>query len=120
MMEAHADEIFEMLGSGTSILKISEHFGCSRTAIDNILESNPARATIAIKKSADGYADKAEKVLLDNDIDIARARELAHHYRWAAKMFNKSKYSDKIEVEHSGQVNVKKIGYDTDAEDLQQ
>lgn len=68
-----------------------------------------ARIASARRASALSMAHKAEAVLLDLDDDgspaaIARARELASHYRWEAKMRNPRDFGEKVQTEHSGTV----------------
>jgi hypothetical protein len=38
--------------------------------------------------------------------DLAKAKELAHHYRWRAKMANPREYGDKTSIEHSGELTL--------------
>jgi len=62
----------------------------------------------ARQNSAEHWVTKATRVLEDaqDAQEIHKARELAHHYRWIAKMFNPARYSEKMQVEHSGAVEV--------------
>lgn len=64
-----------------------------------------ARVMAAKDISSEGYADKAEKVLLDaksTKVEIQRARELAQHYRWMAGKRSPKKYGDKLDVTSDG------------------
>jgi transposase-like protein len=45
--------------------------------------------------------------LATNQFDLAKAREMAIHRRWRAKILNPRKYGDKVALEHSGNVNIK-------------
>lgn len=46
----------------------------------------------------------AEAVLLDKTMDVARARELASHYRWRAKTVNPAEYGEKLQVDNTHKV----------------
>jgi transposase len=64
-----------------------------------------ARVQAALMTSADTFAEKAEEVLelaKSNMIEVTRARELAHHYRWMAAKRYPKRYNEK--VEHSGEI----------------
>jgi hypothetical protein len=65
-----------------------------------------ARAKEARLRSADKIAEKAEQVLLQlekgcDNAEIARARELAHHYRWLAAKKNPREYSERTQQDLS-------------------
>lgn len=76
------------------------------TLHDNLSKSeHSARVREALLISADSYADKAEEVLLHAESDkneIARAKELAQHYRWKSSKRNPQGYGDKIDVTSAG------------------
>jgi GDP-D-mannose dehydratase len=63
-----------------------------------------ARAREAQKRSADKISEKAELVLLNlekgcDNAEIAKARELAHHYRWLAAKKNPTKFGDSTKIQ---------------------
>ena len=63
-----------------------------------------ARAREAQKRSADKISEKAELVLLSlekgcDNAEIAKARELAHHYRWLAAKKNPTKFGDSTKIQ---------------------
>jgi len=62
----------------------------------------------ARQNSAEYWVNKATRTLesAQDAMEIHKARELAHHYRWIAKMFNPARYSEKMQVEHTGTVEV--------------
>lgn len=97
-LENNIDEVFEMLSDGNTTAKIAEHFGVKKGAVREVFETHPARANAAFKMAADSAVDEAERVLYDESIEPNRAREIASHLRWKAKMFDKQKYGDKIDV----------------------
>ncbi len=65
-----------------------------------------ARFDVAMKISADWHADEATAIIaaLPRDAtkaDVAKARELAQQHRWLAKMRDKERYSERVEVAHT-------------------
>jgi hypothetical protein len=50
------------------------------------------------------WDEKAETVLVDaaDPFELAKARELAQHYRWRAKAVAPREYGDKVMQEHTG------------------
>lgn len=89
----NADDIIEMLENGATYEDIKQKY---KVRIENVsLFINAwefsARARDAMKNSAQKYAKLALDSLLaiktgDDKADITRQRELAHHYRWLAKV----------------------------------
>ena len=70
------------------------------------IAANPersARAREARVTAAATYADKAELILSDatDPFQLARARELASHYRWRASKASPKEFGDKIEIEQN-------------------
>lgn len=89
----NADDVIEMLEEGKSYQEIKERFGVNVEAISLFVNESEhsARAKIAMKNSAQKYAKLALDSLMaiktgDDKADITRQRELAHHYRWLAKV----------------------------------
>lgn len=64
------------------------------------------RCADARRHAAECYADKAETVLLEarTPAQIAQARELAHHYRWRAKVQDPTRFGDKLALDTSVKV----------------
>jgi hypothetical protein len=94
----HIDEIIAMIENGKTYSNICKKHKCCRSTLNSLL-SKPehfARASQAYTMAADADADRAIEVLEDPNIDIQRAREIAHHLRWSAKMKNRNKFGDKI------------------------
>ncbi len=98
-LDEHIDEIIQMITDGESQRDIAEKFNVSKGTVGNFLLGHTARASEAYRQSGSAFADKAIEALKDETIDIARSRELASHYRWEAKMRDRAKYGDKVEVE---------------------
>ena len=104
--------ICERMSQGESQRSIADSISVHRGEFSDWLAATPersARAREARALSARYWDDQAEKVLLGADDDkpgsIAKARELASHYRWRAKCYAPREYGDKIGVEHGGTVN---------------
>jgi len=97
----NAEEIIAMLGEAKNYDDIQERFLVRRENISwFIAESDySARARNAQKESAETYFVKAEKAILeidsaDTNAKVTRQRELASHYRWAARVKNPSRFGD--------------------------
>jgi hypothetical protein len=101
--EIDIDKVCDMILAGDTWEKMAAHFKLPLTTLYDAVHRNPensARARDARTKSADMIADKAERVLqtaANDPIEMQRARELAQHYRWAAKVRNPKDYGDKIQ-----------------------
>lgn len=98
-LEGHIDIIIDRIVEGKTFRKIAQEFEVSLTHLHRLLtsEEHSARARNALALSASEYAGKAEQVLKDAEadkIEIQRARELAHHYRWMAGKRNPKKYGE--------------------------
>lgn len=97
------DAICARFEAGDSIRRIATDIGVPSTTLlawTNLPEHS-ARAHEARRAGADALADKAESVLeqADDPIAIQRARELASHYRWKAKVIDPARFGDKVQVD---------------------
>lgn len=89
----NVEDVIHMLGDGASYDEIRQKFGVNMEAISLFVNESEysARARTAMKNSAQRYAKLALDSLMaiktgDDKADITRQRELAHHYRWLAKV----------------------------------
>lgn len=89
----NADEIIELIENGASFDDLSKKYRVNRRFInDFIAHSNySARAREAQRRSAGRYAELALEAIKDlkagqDKAEITKQRELAHHYRWLAKV----------------------------------
>jgi hypothetical protein len=103
-IEAVLDAIHERK-TMTSIASLA---GVSIGTLQNWLEHDPersARAREARELTAKLWDEKAEAEIrkAKTPIELAKARELAHHYRWRAAKIAPKTYGDRMEVEHSGE-----------------
>jgi transcriptional regulator with XRE-family HTH domain len=96
-LEAFCDAITD----GKSYQQIAEQLGIARSSVARWLAldaERSARVREALRDSAAAEDDKAEAVLLDKTMDIHRARELASHYRWRARVRNPREYGEKLDI----------------------
>lgn len=108
------DSVIDMIADGQSLAQIARRIGIDRASIVRWVDADSqrsARVNIARRNAAEAYAEKAEDALIgaeDTPLGLQRARELAHHYRWAASKRNPAAFGDRIkaEVAHSGKVDV--------------
>lgn len=101
-LDKHIDTIIDYLIEGKTYREIASEFECALSTLHQFLTSDEhsARANQALATSASGYANKAEQVLIDAEADkmeMQRARELAHHYRWMAGKRNPGKYGQRTQ-----------------------
>ena len=93
------DAICEELVGGKSIAQIGRDLGVSSQALLVWMRATPerlARIAEAKEDASMAYDDLALRALEDMPIEeIARAREVAQHYRWRAKVHNPNRYGDK-------------------------
>lgn len=105
--ELGIDEFCDRIINGDSQTKIAQTVGVGIASIAKWLALDPersARARDAMQSGADTHAEKAEIVLMDKTMDVARARELASHYRWLARVRNPKQYGDKLEIDQTTKV----------------
>ena len=114
------DDILERIESGESIAQLAAEFGCNRSVLWRWIEADEqrsARALICRTKAAAAWDEKAETGLekAEDPFSLARAKELAHHYRWRASKIAPKVYGDKLDLNHSGNMSVSLRGDDADA-----
>lgn len=105
------ETLLDRISSGDSVAKIADEIGVTRYALHQWLahESRLEQYLAAQTHSADSIMDKAEKAILDESLDIARARELANHYRHVAKARNPRRWGDKQQIEMSGELGMRNL-----------
>jgi len=92
-----------------SLQGIAEAWGCTKRQLQLWIDGDPQRAQRAreARENAADWCDReAEKVLRDLKPDatvaeVARARELAQHYRWRARVRNPATHGEKVQVAHN-------------------
>lgn len=103
-LEGKIEDIIECIISGDTYRVIAEKFEVPLSTLHDFISSteHSARVKAAQEISADSYADKAEKVLIDAKgtlTEISRARELAQHYRWKASKRSPKRFGDRLELD---------------------
>ncbi len=101
------ETIIDRLADGVSLSAIAQEIGVSAGKLCDWIASNPecsARAREARVHAARLWDEKAVTVIEDatDPFELARAKELAHHYRWRASKTAPREYGDKIEAVHTG------------------
>ena len=105
--ELGIDEFCARIIAGDSYTAIAQSIGVGIASVCDWLSADAersARVCEADRLSARTAEDKAEAVLLDKTMAVDRARELASHYRWRAKVRDRRQYGDQVQVD--GNVNV--------------
>jgi transcriptional regulator with XRE-family HTH domain len=102
--EIGIDEICDRIVAGDSQSQIAADAGVSIALLSAWLGANPersARAREARIAAARQFDEKAEAELraASDPFTLARARELAQHYRWKASKASPKEYGDKIEID---------------------
>jgi hypothetical protein len=107
-LAAHTtDELCSLIEKGMSRAKIAELWGCTRGTIQLWIEGDAVRRErerVARQAAGDDAVDKAEAVLKaipdqGSVAQVARARELAQHYRWLASKLSPA-YAEKMTHVH--------------------
>jgi hypothetical protein len=109
------DELIE--GEDLSLAKITEKWGCTKLQLRCWIDADPGRRSrvdVAREAAADFCDREAERILRDLKPDstaaeIARARELAQHLRWRARVRNPSGYGDKVTVAHASAPEIERL-----------
>ena len=102
-IELDIELILSWLIEGETYRSIATHLDVALSVLHRFTskEEHSARVREALQISGDSYADKAEQVLLDCDgtkEGVAKARELAQHYRWKAAKRYPKRFGDKLEL----------------------
>ena len=102
----NAEEVIEMIREAKTHKEICKKFGVNAKYLYDFLtdSSYSARVKEAQKESAETITAKAEEVLMQlekgcDTAEIARARELAHHYRWLAAKKNPQRFGDSTKIQ---------------------
>lgn len=102
-IEAICDEIAE----GKSITQLAQDLDVSQGSLITWLNSDAersARVKYARSVTAHLWDEKAEMGLerAQDGFELARAKELAHHYRWRSAKIAPKEYGEKITTELTG------------------
>lgn len=105
--ELGIDAILDKIEAGQPVLKIAAELGITRRRLNEwVDETDEKRSAVRAARieASHAYALKAEEVLTSlasdsTQADIAKARELASHYRWMAKAISPADYGDRQTIE---------------------
>ncbi|SAL12038.1 hypothetical protein AWB64_00468 [Caballeronia sordidicola] len=101
--EIGIDEIVRMILEGDQMHVIARAFKCSPGMLTQWISKDDKRSACAREAraaTAQMWEEKAETVLKDakDAFELAKARELAHHYRWRAAKINPRQFGEKVDV----------------------
>lgn len=101
------DRICEALVAGETLTALAAQIGVHVSTLLVWCEADgqrSARVREARLLAGRIWDEKAERVLQEaaDPFTLARAKELAHHYRWRAKAVAPRDYGDKVTQEHTG------------------
>lgn len=101
------DALCDRICAGESQVEIAQDIGVGIATLSRWIAADverSARVREARISAARTYADMAEKQLKDatDPFGLAKAREIASHYRWKASKANPREYGDKVQQEVSG------------------
>lgn len=103
------DEVIERLESGSTLAQIAASCGKNRSMLTRWLQADTQRSARSVRARQLGAAAHEERA--DDEIrgaqdafELAKAKELAHHYRWRASKLSPREYGDKLDltVENKG------------------
>lgn len=106
-LEGKEEEILALIKSGEAFYAIAGHFGVDRGDFTRWIEADSqrsARAREARKAASAAWDEKAERGIDEarDPFELAKAKELAHHYRWRASKIAPKEYGDKVQTEVTG------------------
>lgn len=116
-----ADSVCEMILNGKAYKDIAESVGVAVGSVLAWLEANPERSARAreARRIMAAYWDQQAEYEIRNAPDttegIAKARELAQHFRWRSAKVDPLGYGDRIDLNHRGTIGLTAIPYDPSA-----
>lgn len=101
------EAVCERLSNGMTMTALAEEIGVTVGKLSQWIasdEEHSARAREARIHAARIWDEKALSVVEQalDPFELARAKELAHHYRWRAAKIAPKEYGDKVTQEHTG------------------
>lgn len=102
--ELGIDWLCDKLTDGESQTAISRELGIGIASLSRWIAGDPdrsARAREARIAAARAFEERAAEVIerAADPFGLAKAKELAHHYRWKASKANPREYGEKIEID---------------------
>ena len=107
-MEAYGiDAIADDVSGAKTMTEIAAAIGVTVGQLSTWIAADverSARVREARTVAARYWDERSEKEILSasDPFELARAKELAHHYRWRAAKIAPKEYGDKIQAEHTG------------------
>lgn len=104
LLEAAGTEaIVTLITEGATYRGISARYGVGLATLVTWIGANPERSracACAREASAQAHEERAEEDILNasDPFELAKAKELAVHRRWRAKVVNPKQYGDKVDV----------------------
>lgn len=116
-------DIIEDFRAGYGYRYVAEKNRVSLTTLWEWVSSDNERYNAcarAREESADQCDEEALQAIEEaaDPFELAKARELAIHMRWRAKVRNPKRYGDRIQTEITGELSVKKSAADMTDEEL--
>jgi hypothetical protein len=104
--------VADLIASGTSYREVARRVGVSYGALQDWIRIDADRfhaCARAREMSGQANDEMAEAVILaaSDPFELAKARELAVHYRWRAKAVNPTNYGDRSAVDLNAKVEIK-------------
>jgi transposase-like protein len=98
------DAVCDALAAGTTLTGLAGELGVGKATLLRWVDHPDrfARVREARRAAAKMWDEKAEQVLQDaaDPFQLAKARELAQHYRWRATKIAPAEYGDRLELDH--------------------
>jgi hypothetical protein len=107
------DDVCDMIENMMSLRDIAKQVGVDVAELSRWLDrpQHSARADQSRARSSVLWDEESEKVLKEatDPLQVSKARELAHHYRWRARMIDPKRYGDRSKVTHEGKIGLEAL-----------
>lgn len=106
------DALEDLLHEGMSVAEVARQLKIPSRTLWDWIDRDPVRAErvrATLQRSAHAYAQMAADVLRsapNEPAAIAKARELAQHYRWMARVLHPRVFGDRTTHEHEHKLSV--------------
>jgi hypothetical protein len=117
------EQVAEWIADGRSYRDIARTVEVGLGRLCHWIDADPERSQAcarARENSAQSFEDQAQEHIENavNQFELSKAKELAIHLRWRAKVNNPKRYGDKVQTELSGSLSVKKDAANMTDEEL--
>jgi len=112
------DWLCERIAECSSLTAVAKQAQVSKASLIMWVQSNAdrsARAKEVRSWTAQAWDEQAEHAILEasDPMELARARELASHYRWRASKIAPRIYGDKLQVEQDTKMVIQLVTFDS-------